>query len=103
MAGDADRQCGRIGQRRAARELRIAHAQIAGDIRRQPLLARILRCDMAGRMRGQSRLGEQEGEYQQEGVQGAAHEQDSSQTAGLYKHDRTIYKLDNPQGCGNAV
>lgn len=73
MAGNADRQCGRIRQRCAACKLRIAHAQLAARIRRQPLLAAILCRDMAGRMRSQSRMGEQEGKYQQESVQGAVH------------------------------
>ena len=74
MAGGANSHSRRIRQGRSARELRITHAKLAGSVRRHTLVAAVARGhDMAGRVRSQTRLGEQEGKYQQECVQGASH------------------------------
>lgn len=73
VAGIAERQNRWSREGGTACDLRIAHAKLAGGIRRQAVFAASIGRNMGGRVRNHTRLRKQEGEYQQEGMQGAFH------------------------------
>lgn len=74
VACGAIRQGRRDGHGRGAGKLGIAHAKIAGHMRRHALFTAVaLGRQMGNGVRAQPCLAEQESEYQQEGMQGATH------------------------------
>jgi hypothetical protein len=74
MAGRAFRQAELNGQGRTTRKLGIAHAQSAGRVGWQPMVAAVaLDRDMASRMCKHPSLREEQGKHEQNGVQESVH------------------------------